>query len=156
MASSRTLNVGLMLLLFAGGYTVGRSGDPVAVREAEAAVAPVLTLPADRVFELRTYTAPEGKLDALLARFRNDTVRLFERHGITNVGYWVPLEQPGRDHTLIYLIAHPSAEAAERNWAAFREDPEWRRAVEESQRDGRIVSSVESVYLGPTDFSEMR
>src|SRR5688572_33008489 len=76
-----------------------------------------------KVFELRTYTAPEGRLDDLLARFRNDTMRIFEKHGMENVGYWVPQDAPASANTLIYILAHDSRDAATKSWAAFREDP---------------------------------
>src|SRR5260370_4295183 len=78
--------------------------------------------PKGRIFELRTYTTNEGKLDALQARFRDHTMRIFQKHGMTNVGYWVPEDKP---NTLIYIISHPSREAAKQNWDAFRADPEW-------------------------------
>lgn len=111
---------------------------------------------ADRVFELRTYTASEGRLDALHQRFRDHTTRIFEKHGITSIGYWVPQDPERSDHTLIYLLAHPSREAAEESWAAFRDDPEWQQVARESERDGRIVQQVESVFMDPTEYSELR
>lgn len=109
-----------------------------------------------KVFELRTYTAPEGKLPNLLARFRDHTMRIFDRHGMVNVGYWVPQDSPAAENTLIYLLSHDSRTAAEASWAAFRDDPEWQRVAEESQVDGRIVSNVQSVFLEATDFSPLR
>lgn len=105
------------------------------------------------LYELRTYTSPEGKLDALNARFRNHTMRLFEKHGMQNIAYWTPTDKP---NTLIYVIAHKDADAAKASWAAFRADPEWQRVAEETQRDGKIVDKVESVYLQPTDYSPMQ
>jgi hypothetical protein len=143
-------------MLFGSGYGLGfQAGAGNLVSEAEASPAPVFQA-ADRVFELRTYTAPEGKLDDLLARFRNHTMRIFEKHGMTNVGYWLPQDESLRQNTLIYLLAHPSREAADQAWRDFGADPEWQRVSEESQRDGRIVSGVERIYLDPTDFSQMR
>lgn len=109
-----------------------------------------------RVFELRTYTAAEGKLDAVLARFRNHTTRLFEKHGIQNVGYWVPKDAPRSQNTLIYIVAHPSREAAAKAWAAFRADPEWQKAKAESEAAGKIVIKTESVFLSPADFSKLK
>jgi NIPSNAP len=106
-----------------------------------------------RVFELRTYTTNEGKLDDLLARFRNHTTRIFKKHGMTNVGYWVPEEKP---NTLIYIISHASREAAKANWDGFRADPEWQKVQKESEANGKIVAKVESVYMDPTDFSPMK
>ena len=111
---------------------------------------------ADRVFELRTYTAPEGKLRNLQARFRDHTMSIFEKHGMTNVGYWTPPDEPLSANTLIYIISHDSREAAAASWQAFGCDPEWRTVSRESQVDGRIVSNVESIFLDPTDFSPIQ
>ena len=109
-----------------------------------------------RVFELRTYTSPEGRLDDLLARFRNDTLRIFEKHGMENVGYWVPVDAPASGNTLIYVLAHDSRDAAAQSWAAFREDPEWRAVAERTQANGPIVSQVQSVFLEATAFSPLK
>ena len=112
--------------------------------------------PADRVFELRTYTAPEGKLPKLQARFRDHTMGIFENHGITNIGYWTPQDEPNASNTLVYIIAHDSREAAAESWQAFGSDPDWQQVRRESQADGRLVSNVESVFLDPTDFSPIQ
>ncbi len=80
----------------------------------------------NRVFELRTYTAPEGKLPDLNARFRNHTMRIFQKHGMSNVGYWVPQDAPLKDNTLVYIISHASRDAAKKSWADFAADPEWK------------------------------
>jgi hypothetical protein len=117
---------------------------------------PVAAQSSDRVFELRTYTAAPGRLDALHARFAEYTIQLFERHGMTNIGYFSPQDGPLSENTLIYLLAHDSRKAAEASWAAFRADPEWQSVAEETQRDGRIVEKVESVFLDPTSYSRMR
>jgi hypothetical protein len=109
-----------------------------------------------RVFELRTYTAPEGKLSDLHARFRDHTMRIFQKHGMTNVGYWKPMDAPLSDNTLIYLLAHSSREAAKASWGAFVGDPEWKKVATESQLNGKIVAKVESVFLEPTDYSPMK
>ena len=109
-----------------------------------------------RVFEIRTYTAQEGKLDALNARFRDHTIPIFEKHGIKNVGYWVPQDAPLKQNTLIYILAHPSREAAAKNWEAFRNDPEWQKARTESEAKGPLVSRVESVFVEATDYSPMK
>jgi hypothetical protein len=111
---------------------------------------------AGRVFELRTYTAPEGKLPDLHARFRNHTMRMFERHGIKNVGYWVPQDAPTKDNTLIYIISHESRAAAKKSWAAFGADPEWQKVAKESQMNGKIVAGITSVYMDPTDYSPIK
>jgi hypothetical protein len=102
------------------------------------------------LYELRTYHTPEGKLDALNARFRNHTMTLFEKHGMKNIMYWTPVDKP---NTLIYVIAHKDKAAADASWKAFRDDPEWKKVAEETQRDGKLVEKVESVYMTPTDYS---
>jgi len=105
------------------------------------------------VYELRTYTTYEGRLDDLLARFENHTMRLFERHGIHNVAYWVPQD---RANTLIYIVSHPDREAAAANWDAFRSDQEWLEAREASRRNGALVQEVVSVYMDATPWSPMQ
>ena len=121
-------------------------------------VAPSVTLQAqsDRVFELRTYTTPPGKLEALKSRFRDHTLKLFEKHGMTNIGYWVPQEGPLAENTLIYLVAHSSRDAATKSWAAFRTDPDWVKAKTASEKDGPLTTKVESVFLSPVDFSKLK
>jgi hypothetical protein len=106
-----------------------------------------------KVFELRTYTTIEGKLPDLQARFRNHTMQIFKKHHITNVGYWVPQDKP---NTLIYIISHPSREAAKANWDAFRADPEWQKVQKESEANGKIVDHVDSVYMDATDYSPLK
>lgn len=118
--------------------------------------APILQAAADdRVYELRIYTCNEGKLDALLARFRDHTCRLFEKHGIVNVGYWVPLdEENGSLNTLIYVIEHKSRDAAKASWKAFGADPEWQAARKASEEGGKILAKApESIFMTPTDYS---
>jgi hypothetical protein len=134
------------ITVFAFGFALGQVFDGGTAANAQGS----------KVFELRTYTAPEGKLPNLLARFSDHTLRIFEKHGMVNVGYWVPQDTPASANTLIYILSHDSRAAAERSWAAFREDAEWQRIAEESQVDGRIVSSVESVFMNAADFSPMQ
>ncbi len=123
---------------------------------ASAPSAPAATAPA-RVYELRTYTPTPGKLDMVLARFRDHTLRLFERHGMVNVGYWVTTDpKDGAGGKLVYLLAHASREAATASWAAFRADPEWVAAKAASEANGPIVDKTESVFLSPTDFSPIK
>ena len=112
--------------------------------------------PAARVFELRTYTAPEGKLGELHARFRNHTLRIFEKHGMSNVIYMAPMDAPASENQLVYLLAHKSREAAKESWAAFTNDPEWKKVASESQVNGRIVAKVDSVFLTATDYSPLK
>ncbi len=109
----------------------------------------------ERVYELRTYTCHEGKLEALKTRFRDHTIRLFKRHNMESVGYWIPQDERSKN-TLVYIIVHPSREAAAKNWAEFRADPEWQKAQKESEAAGPIVQKVESVYMSPTDFSQLK
>jgi len=109
-----------------------------------------------RVYELRTYTCAEGKLDALKARFRDHTIDIFKRHGMESIGYWVPEDPERSKNTLIYIIAHASREQATKNWAAFRADPEWQKVSAESEANGKIVLKVESVYMDPADFSMLK
>jgi hypothetical protein len=110
----------------------------------------------DRVYELRTYTCNEGKLEALKARFRDHTIAIFKRHNMESIGYWVPQDPERSKNTLIYILAHPSREAATKNWAEFRADPEWQKAQKESEAAGPIVQKTESVFLSPTDFSALK
>lgn len=112
---------------------------------------------ANRVFEMRTYTANPGKFDALKARFRDHTIKLFEKHGMTNIGYWIPADGEKANTTLVYILAYPSREAAKKSWAAFGADPDWQKARAESEKDGPILASrPESVYLNPADFSTIK
>jgi ribosomal protein L3 len=137
------------------GLVVGAFVCGFGLRES---LAPVTTVhaAANRVFELRTYTTPPGKLDALKARFRDHTIALFNKHNMTSVGYWVPQDSPAKDNTLIYVIAHPSREEAAKSWAAFRADPDWVKAKGESEKDGPLTTKVESVFMDPTDFSQIK
>jgi len=106
---------------------------------------------AERCFELRTYYAEEGKLDALNDRFKDHTAGLFTRHGMVNVGYWVPLENPERK--LIYLLSYPDLAAREISWKGFLADPDWIAAAKASEAAGKLVSKIESRFLTLTDFS---
>jgi hypothetical protein len=105
------------------------------------------------VFELRVYHTAEGRLPALLARFRDHTVSLFTKHGIVSVAYWVPTDDPLKDKTLIYVLKHPSRDEATKNWKAFQDDPDWVKVKTESEASGKIVEKVDSTYMTATDFS---
>jgi hypothetical protein len=109
-----------------------------------------------RVFELRTYTAHEGKLGEVVARFRDDTARIFAKNGITSIGYFTPQDAPLAGNTLVYILAHPSREAAKKNWDAFRSDPEWQKVKAATEANGPIVDKIVSVYLEPTNFSALK
>ena len=109
-----------------------------------------------RYFELRTYITPPGKLAALNTRFRDHTCKLFQKHGMTLIGFWTPASGPTADNTLIYLLAHASKEAAEASWKAFRADPDWIKAKAASEVDGPLTEKVEGLGLLPTDYSPMK
>ena len=137
------------LLLVLSGYALGHVSSPVAVVSA--------AQPATgHVYEMRTYTAAEGKLANVNARFRDHTQRIFAKHNMKSIGYWTPLEGPTAETTLIYILEHPSREEARKNWAAFSADPEWQKVKAESEVDGRIVAKAESVFLTPTDYSPIK
>jgi hypothetical protein len=110
----------------------------------------------NRVFEIRTYTAEPGKLDALHARFRDHTLSIFKKHGMTSVGYFAPLDEPLSKNTLIYVLAFPSRDAAKKSWDEFRADPEWQKVAKESEANGKLVTKVDSVFADPTDYSPMK
>jgi hypothetical protein len=133
--------------LLAAGYVAGRlTPEPVA----EAAQA-------GRVFEMRTYTANEGKLPALEARFRDHTIGIFNKYDMTSVGYWIPQDGPTSTTTLVYILAHPSREAAKANWAKFSADADWRKARTESEAAGAILAKPpEAVFLKATDYSPIK
>lgn len=111
--------------------------------------------PDTRIFELRTYIATPGRFDALVDRFRDKTRALFERHGMTSIGYWVATDDRGEPTgTLIYLLAHASREVANESWESFAADPDWIALRDES--DERLTASFTSVFLDPTSFSPLR
>lgn len=137
----KTLIVAAVLLVpFVGGMAVGLAYQPAS----------------GKVYEMRTYTAAEGKFDALNSRFRDHTVKLFEKHGMKNVGYWTPSEGPLVGTTLIYIIEHKSRDAAKASWAAFGADPDWQKAKAASEVNGRLVTKLESVYMTATDYSAIK
>ena len=107
----------------------------------------------DRLFEMRTYTAHPGKLEDLHRRFRDHTTRYFEKHGMDNIGYWVPQEEGLRENTIVYILAYPSMEARDASWEAFRADPEWLTVRAASELNGPLVESVLSQFFDPTDYS---
>jgi NIPSNAP len=108
------------------------------------------------VFEVRTYTAEPGKLDALHARFRDHTVQIFKKHGMTSVGYFAPSDEPLSKNTLIYILEFPSRDAAKKSWDEFRSDPEWQKVQKESEANGKLVTKVDSVFTEPTDYSPLK
>jgi hypothetical protein len=121
-------------------------------------VAPSPSLTKDsRCFEIRTYIAAPGKLEELHARFRNHTMKLFKKHGMDVVGFWGPSDkEKGSENTLVYVMAFPSREARDKAWQAFRNDPEWQKARDESEKNGRLTEKVDSVILMATDYSPIK
>ena len=111
------------------------------------------TQPSTGVYELRVYHAAPGKLPDLLTRFREHTIKIFDRHGMKSVAYWTPLDEPEKSNTLIYILHHPSREAAAANWKSFQDDPEWKSVKDKSEANGKLVDKVDSTYLALTDFS---
>lgn len=107
------------------------------------------------IHELRIYTVHPGRMGALLARFRDHTVELFEKHGITNVGYWLN-SIGGRNDELWYIIGFESLAQRDEAWAGFAADPDWRKARADSEADGPIVHHIENRIMAPTDFSPLR
>ena len=105
------------------------------------------------VYELRIYHAAPGKLGELLARFRDHTTKLFEKHGMKVIAYWTPLDEPDKGNTLIYILQHPSREAATANWKSFQDDPERKRVKEESEANGKLAEKIDSTFMALTDFS---
>jgi hypothetical protein len=106
-----------------------------------------------RLYELRTYTTFPGRLPALHARFRDHTMKLFEKHGMKNGMYWVPIDEKLKENTLIYVVSHASEEAAKASWDSFVKDPVWVAARDASEKDGKLVQKVERVYMRATDYS---
>jgi NIPSNAP len=140
------------LLIIAAAVLAAATSSPALSRVTSPAVPD-----GQRVFELRTYHTPPGKLAALHARFRDHSIALLERHGMKMVGFWVPTDpDKGSADTLVYIVAHQSREAAAASWKAFGADPEWVKVKAESEKDGPLTSKVESVFMSPTDYSPMK
>jgi hypothetical protein len=140
------------MLAFASVFIAGVVVGQLSPHAAAVAQAPGV----NRVFEIRTYTAPEGKLEELHKRFRDHTLRIFQKHNMTSIAYFRPQDAPLSQNTLIYVLAHPSREAAKKNWADFQADPEWQKVSTESQVNGRIVTKVESVFADAADYSPLK
>ena len=138
-----------MKSLLASFAVVALALGPAAAAEKEKDVKKADT----RYFEMRTYHAAAGKMDALNARFRDHTNALFKKHGMEIIGFWTDEKRPD---VLIYILAFPSKEAAEKSWKAFQKDPDWIKAKEASEKDGKLVDKVDSVYMNPTDYSPIK
>ena len=107
---------------------------------------------ANRVFEIRTYTAMPGKLEALKTRFRDHTIKSFNKHDMTSVAYFLPQDAPDSATTITYVLAHPTREDAKKNWAAFNADPEWVKTRTELQ----VSVQVDAVFMSATDYSPLK
>jgi hypothetical protein len=119
-----------------------------------AAAAAARLNPRTAVFELRIYYPAPGKIEALNARFREHTLKLFERHGMTNVAYWNELATPEAPQgRVVYILAYPSRAARDEDWKAFGADPEWQAVAAASEANGKLVTKVESIFMTPTDYS---
>ena len=141
----------LVLVLAAACVTFAVAAEPNA-----AATSPSIAKDS-RCFEMRTYHAAPGKFEAMNARFRNHTCTLFKKHGMELVGFWIPADKDkGADSTMIYILAHKSREDAKKSWAAFSNDPEWKKVKDESEANGKLVEKVESVFMSATDYSPMK
>ena len=139
-----TFRIAGAVALLLAGYGLGRTAAPASVQAQTQ----------NRIFEMRTYTTPDAeKFEMLQARFRNHTTKLFEKHGMVNVGYWTPVDTP---NTLVYIVAHQNAEAAKKSWAGFRADPDWQKVAAETKQAGLTGVKVESKYLNPTDYSALK
>ncbi len=112
--------------------------------------------PPSHVYELRLYHAKEGKVDALKARFRDHTDVLFRQHNMKNIGYWSPQDAPDSQNLFIYILEHPSRQEAEKNWAAFQADPEWKKVKAESEANGPLVDHIDHYFMDPTSFSALK
>ena len=106
------------------------------------------------IYEMRSYHAAPGKMDALNRRFREHTCDIFERHGMTVVGFWTP--EGKEQELLIYILGFEDADHMSRCWESFRGDEEWKKVRAESEVDGELATKYESVVLVPTDYSAIR
>jgi len=112
--------------------------------------------PPHRVYELRLYHANKGKMDALVARFRDHTDALFKKYNMKSIGYWQPQDAPDRQDLFIYILEHPSRDEAKKNWAAFQADPEWKKVKADSEANGALVDHIDHYFMDPTSFSELK
>lgn len=153
------MNKSIVIPVFLLGAIVGGFAVNTLAARASDLNAAVVSRPrttSDRVFEIRTYTVAPGQLAALNRRFREHTVGIFARHGMESVGYWTPLDSATAQTTLIYVLAHPSRDAARKAWADFGKDPEWVKVRMASEAEGLKVLKAESVFAAPTDYSPIR
>jgi hypothetical protein len=135
--------VAFATMVFVAGFVAGNVSQSWSVARAQS----------QRVFEVRTYTTAEGKLQDLHKRFRDHTMRIFKKHGMESVIYLAPQDAPLKDNTLIYVISHANRDQAKKNWAEFGADPEWQKVAAESGV-GRV--KVDSVFADATDYSPLK
>ena len=112
--------------------------------------------PSGKVYDMRVYKANPGKLEALHARFRDYTCKIFQKHGMELVGFWTPIEGEDAKDTLIYIVAFPNLDAQQKAWKAFWDDPEWKKVKADSEKDGVLVKEMKITLLRATDYSPMR
>jgi hypothetical protein len=112
--------------------------------------------PSKSVYELRLYHVKEGKMNALEARFGDHTDAIFKRHNMKSIGYWQPQDPPSSQNLFIYILEHPSREQAEKNWAAFQADPEWKKVKAESESNGPLVEHIDRYFMDPTIYSALK
>jgi hypothetical protein len=157
LALVSTLAVGALMPSITSAQQPAGATPPTPAAAPAAAPAAVSSSPSvapnGRVFEMRTYYCHPGRLEALNKRFRDHTNRLFVKHGMELVGYWMPIDKPD---ILVYVLAYPSRAAATKAWADFRADADWNAARKASETDGPIVLKVDSVYMSPTDYSPVK
>jgi hypothetical protein len=138
-----------LLVAFGAGYVVRGSVQVVPVVHAQTAAS-------EKIWELRTYTAAPGKFDALNTRFRDHTLRLFAKHGVSNITYLTPTEGPMVGNTIIYTIPFSSRAVADKFWTAFMADPDWVKAKAASEANGMLTTNVARVWLKATDWSQVK
>jgi hypothetical protein len=141
-------SISLAALMPSSGWSATHTSE--SIRESESGSA---NTPSTTVYELRVYHAAVGKLQELLARFREHTLSIFERHHMKTLAFWTPTDEPQKNDTLVYILVHPSREAATANWKSFQDDPEWKAVKAKSEEHGSLVDKVDSTYLAMTEFS---
>ena len=94
-------------------------------------------------------------MNALRDRFGNYTNAIFKRHNMKSIGYWSPEDAPSSQNLFIYILEHPSRQEAEKNWAAFQADPDWKKVKAESETQGPLANHIDSYFMNPTDFSAL-
>jgi hypothetical protein len=112
--------------------------------------------PSHHIYELRLYQVNAGKMDALKSRFGDHTNSIFRRHHMNSIGYWVPEDAPGSQNLFIYILEHPSRPEAEKNWADFQADPEWKKVKAESEANGALVDHIDRYFMDPTSYSALK